>query len=60
MKYIREELNKIWEIEETSKSKKKEYHLQYRRPSGNVELIEEIVEVATSYYRDLFNFEPRP
>jgi hypothetical protein len=85
MKEINEELNRIWEMEETKARQRarkrdiregdrntKYFHVvanQRRRkmtvfsmdgPEGTVESTEEIIKVASTYYKDLFKFEAKP
>jgi hypothetical protein len=84
LKFLSEELNKIWSIEEIkAKQRTRERDIkegdrntryfqavgnQRRKttihkmegPAGEVETTEEIVEMATSYYKELFKYEARP
>jgi hypothetical protein len=85
LKFLSEELNKIWSMEEIKARQRarerdikegdrniRYFHVvanQRRRkttihkmddPAGEVETTEEIVEIATSYYKELFKYEARP
>jgi hypothetical protein len=85
MNQLSEELNSIWNVEETRARqrardvniKEEDRNTKYFRtvanhrrrkstihniegPAGTISNTEEIIKVATQYYKDMFKFEPRP